>query len=223
MPVNIWTAGVKEIYIGNQKVKEVYIGNQKVFGWGGVEYYFRNQEDIRRALKDQITRVEEWYVNIYNNTMRTQQRRFALPIGIANPKIVAIKGVIQNNEFGRLLWAQVGIGDYSDYTGHIYFWDGLDTRNRSVKIYSDSNKISLTEYGNTIINFTLTVTYLSSRYVWTAEMRKYSVKATGNIYNYWSNKSFTLESIREFNPFSPCFVFYLEDYAEIQIEYFKAQ
>lgn len=53
--------------------------------------------------------------------MRTQQRRFALPIGIANPKIVAIKGVIQNNEFGRLPWAQVGIGDYSDYTGHIYF------------------------------------------------------------------------------------------------------
>gem|GEM_PF-4071881 len=54
-------------------------------------------------------------------------------------------------------------------------------------------------------------------------MLQYSVKATGDMYNNFSTKPFTLEYIRQFDQFSPCFVFYLEDYAEIQIEYFKAQ
>ena len=80
-----------------------------MYGGKVVEYYFRSQEDIKRALRDQITSVEERYVDLYNNTMRTQQRRFALPIGIENPKIVEIKGTIQNSEFGRLPWAQVGV------------------------------------------------------------------------------------------------------------------
>ena len=48
MPVNIWTAGVKEVYIGNQKVQEVYIGNQKVYGAVSYKYVleFNNYDDL---------------------------------------------------------------------------------------------------------------------------------------------------------------------------------
>lgn len=223
MPISIWNLNAKEIYVGNQKIKEIYVGTEKVYGGKVVEYYFRSQEDIKRALRDQITSVEERYVDLYNNTMRTQQRRFALPIGIENPKIVEIKGTIQNSEFGRLPWAQVGVWNYDGNRVEIYFQNGIDTRYRNLKIYGNSRDISLIEYGNTIINFTLTFTYIGFKYIWTTKMLQYSVKATGDMYNNFSTKPFTLEYIRQFDQFSPCFVFYLEDYAEIQIEYFKAQ
>jgi len=90
-------------------MKEVYIGTEKVYGGKVVEYYFRSQEDIKRALRDQVSNVEERSVELYQNRMRTQAYRFALPIGIEKPKIVEIKGIIKNTDYGRLPEAQVGV------------------------------------------------------------------------------------------------------------------
>lgn len=72
------------------------------------EYYFRNQEDIKRALKDQTTNLQEGYVRLVNNRMATQYNKFFLPVGISNPKIIEIKGVIKNSRYGYLPLAHVG-------------------------------------------------------------------------------------------------------------------
>nr|DAV49581.1 MAG TPA: hypothetical protein [Bacteriophage sp.] len=97
------------MYVGGQKIKEIYISTEKVYGGKTVtEYYFRNQEDIKRALKDQTTNLQEGYVRLVNNRMATQYNKFFLPVGISNPKIIEIKGVIKNSRYGYLPLAHVG-------------------------------------------------------------------------------------------------------------------
>ena len=73
--------------------------------------------------------------------------------------------------------------------------------------------------GDTEISFTLTFTLIKSY----SNFLEYSVKLTGNLYNNQTNTPFSFVATTRFNPFSEYFGFYLDQDAEIEIEYFKAE
>lgn len=87
----------------------MYIGREKVYGGKVVEYYFRSQEDFQRALRDQVSNIDERFVYLSNNRLKTRQTRLALPIGIEKPKVVEIKGIIRDTGYGKIPVVEVGV------------------------------------------------------------------------------------------------------------------